>query len=119
MPQLHKLWATAYGPLTLNGAEEVLRKVHGQYPSQFPGAHHILTAMGFSLEEIVAICEDALTSLQGGKRPYWVQCPRPFEEPVTRQQVIDRLKAWRAKNRIGLNAKSSTNTKPRGMGKNS
>jgi hypothetical protein len=61
----------------------------------------LLRAMGFDEEEIMTYCESALENI-AGKKPAFLP-----GEPISRDQVISRLRAWRERHRQWLSPYSN------------
>jgi hypothetical protein len=62
----------------------------------YGGAELLLRAMGFTDDEITRCCESALKNMAANRPPFLP------EEPIDRDRLIARLRAWRARHREWL-----------------
>lgn len=74
-------------------------------------AKRLLRYMGLKEEKIGDFCQEAIESLERGEAPFWTAGQRPYEEPITRDHVIARLKIWRQKNEKWLKVREKAHEK--------
>ena len=83
----------------------------------FEGGYGLIEAkqplwiMGLKEKEIDDFCQETIESLEQGEAPFWTVGPRPYEEPITRDHVITRLRIWRQKNEKWLKVRGKADKK--------